>query len=381
MARLNVLVFVDWYRPGFRGGGPVRSMINMVEHLGGKVHFHIVTSDTDYATTTPYPGIAADRWTDLPTGERVWYASVKGRSRTHWKAALNEKRWDAVYINGMFSLWYSIMPLWLTRRTAMRRIVVARGMLLPGPVGQGGAKKQLFLRVAKLLGLYKGVEFQATSSEEVESIRRQIGLNVPIHLVSNLARKVDRRVRPHRMKRAGEALLINVVRIATEKNIHLIIESLRGISGKVNFDLYGPVYHEAYWEQCRSLIASLPSNITFNYHGPIASEEVPAVLAGAHHALFMPNEGDNFGHTMVEAMTCGLPLLIGDTSPWRQLPERNAGWDIPLDRMDRFTAAIQELVDMDQAAFDRLSEGAFSYGMEQVSDERTKEAILKMLRP
>ena len=79
MDTLNVLVFVDWYKPGYRGGGPVRSMINMVDHLGDQCHFHIVTADTDYTNTQPYPGIVPDQWTDpvsythltLPTSDLV----------------------------------------------------------------------------------------------------------------------------------------------------------------------------------------------------------------------------------------------------------------------------------------------------------------------
>lgn len=381
MARLKVLVFVDWYKPGYRGGGPVRSMINLVDHLGDRVHFHIVTSDTDYATTTPYPGIIPDRWTDLPSGERVWYASRAGTNKAAWRILLTEQKWDAVYINGMFSLWYSIMPLWLTRGSRQRRIAVARGMLLPGPMGQGALKKRIFLGLGKLLGLYKGVEFQATSADEVTSIRKHIGANVPIHEVTNLPRKVASTGRPQRVKQPGSARLVNVVRIATEKNIHLIIESLRGVKGEVFFDLYGPVYHEAYWEQCKAAIAMLPSNVKFVHYGPVASEEVPGVLQGEHHALFMPNEGDNFGHTMVEAMCAGLPLLISDRSPWRDLQVRSAGWDLPLEGPARFTAAVQELVDMDQAAFDRLSAGAYAIGMGQVNDPATTERTLKMFAP
>ena len=93
----------------------------------------------------------------------------------------------------------------------------------------------------------------------------------------------------------------------------------------------------------------------------------------------MPNEGDNFGHTMVEAMCAGLPLLISDQSPWRDLQARSAGWDIPLEGPARFTAAVQELVAMDQAAFDRISAGAYAIGMAQVNDPGTVDRTFNML--
>jgi 5'-3' exonuclease len=45
--RPQVLVFIDWYRPFFKAGGPVRSLVNLVEHLQNEVDFHIVTGDRD----------------------------------------------------------------------------------------------------------------------------------------------------------------------------------------------------------------------------------------------------------------------------------------------------------------------------------------------
>lgn len=368
MPRPEVLVFVDWYKPGFKGGGPIRSMMNLVDHLGDRVHFHFVTSDTDYATTTPYADVPTDRWVDLPTGERVWYASSAGRSRKVWRRLVREKRWHAIYVNGMFSWWYSILPVWLAQGTGLRRIVAPRGMLLPGPMGQGPLKKQLFLALARGTGMYHGVEFHATSSEETTSIRGTLQRNARVHEAANLPRRMPSSELVPRPKVVGEVRLLNVVRIATEKNIHRIIQVLQQVQGRVSFDLYGPVHHEAYWTQCQEAIARLPQHVRFNYHGPVASEEVPHLMSHPYHALFMPNEGDNFGHTMLEALSVGLPLLISDRTPWRDLRAQQAGWDLSLDSDAPFVSALQELIDMDQQAFDRLSTGARAIGARTLQD-------------
>lgn len=380
MNRPAILVFVDWYRPGFKGGGPVRSMVNMVEHLGDRAEIHIVTSDTDYASDTPYPGITPDRWTQLPTGEKVWYASRKGTDRSAWKRLLREKPWSVVYINGMFSWWYSVMPLVLMQGTAQRRIVAPRGMLLPGPLSQRALKKHLFLALGRGIGLYRAAEFHATSADEVVSIRGTVSRNAVVHEAGNLARRIDAASMPQRRKEVGEARLIDVVRIATEKNIHLIIEAMAGVNGRISLDLYGPVYHTAYWEECQAAIARLPAQATVRYHGAVPSEQVPALFAGDHHALCMPNEGDNFGHTMLEALTAGLPLLISDRTPWRSLQAQQAGWDVPLEQgAAGFTRAMQQLVDMDQAGFDALCAGALAMGRRYVDDPGPVQRTATML--
>lgn len=378
MSKPQVLVFVDWYKPGYKGGGPVRSMMNLVDHLGDRVDLWFVTSDTDYTATEPYPGIVPDQWTKLPSGEHVWYASRTGRTRKAWQRLLTERSWDTVYINGMFSWWYSVMPLVLLRGKAQRRIVAARGMLLPGPMGQGALKKRVFLQMARTLGLYRGVEFQSTSADETTSIQQWIGRDTAVRQVPNLPRKVDLSQRPARPKSPGQVRLVNVVRIATEKNIHLIIQSLHGLRGEVSFDLFGPVHHADYWAVCQQAIAQLPANVHFSYRGPLPSEAVPDTLSDGYHALYMPNEGDNFGHTMLEAMCTGLPLLISDRTPWRDLERQQVGWDLPLNDLSAFTRTIQQLIDMDQAAFDRWSEGAFRFGLRQAQDPRAVALNLQL---
>lgn len=378
--RPSVLIFVDWYKPGFRGGGPIRSMVNLVEHLGDRFDLWIVTGDTDYSATAPYPGIQPDTWTRLPSGEHVWYASSKGRSRAAWKRLLRERQWNTVYINGMFSYWYSVLPLWLLSGTKQRRIVAPRGMLLSGPMAQGALKKHLFLSFARNMGFYSGVEIHSTAPDETSAVRTLLDRRSTVHEAGNLPRRPAITSPPHRPKQVGEAALVTVVRIATEKNVHLVIEAMAAVRGKLTLDLFGPVFHGEYWEQCKRAIAQLPPQVTVNYHGARPAEEVPGIMAGAYHALCMANEGDNFGHTMLEALAAGLPLLISNTSPWRDLQARHAGWDLPLGQgAAPFTAAMQQLVDMDQAAMDQLTAGAFAIGHAYLNDTAPVEATARML--
>ena len=55
--RVTVLVFIGYYLPGYKAGGPVRSIANVVETLGDEFEFRIVTSDRDLLDEVPYPGI------------------------------------------------------------------------------------------------------------------------------------------------------------------------------------------------------------------------------------------------------------------------------------------------------------------------------------
>ncbi len=379
MAKPRVLVFIDWYAPGYKAGGPVRSLVNLVDHLRDRVDFHIVTRNTDYTENTPYAGITPDAWTTLPGGEKVWYASAAAASRAAWKRILANGPWDALYINGLYSWRYNILPLWLSQRMAGRRIVAVRGMLAAGAMQHGALKKLLFLSVARMLDLYKGVRFQATNGEEAKVIRLHILKHAEVQVVPNLPRKVVAEVRPI-TKDAGSVKLVSIARIAVEKNTLLAIESLHGVKGRVQYHLYGPVYDEAYWSKCQAVIAELPPNVEVKHAGSIPPELVPKVLAD-HHALFMPSAGENFGHTMLEALTAGRPLLISDRTPWRGLEADQAGWDLPLDKVEACTQAVDNLCAMDQAEYDRWSQGAFGRGMRYLADPAPVEASLQLFLP
>lgn len=379
MAKPRVLVFIDWYAPGYKAGGPVRSMVNMVDHLRERIDFHIVARNTDYTESTPYAGFTPDCWTTLPGGEKVWYASAAGTSRRPWKQLLKEGEWQAVYINGLYSWWYNILPLWLSRGMGVRRVVAVRGMLAAGAMQHGALKKLLFLSFARMLDLYKGVCFQATNEEEAKDVRLHILKHAEVQVVPNLPRKAAAEVVPI-AKEAGVVKLVSVARIAVEKNTLLAIESLRYVKGRVYFTLYGPVYDEAYWAKCQAAIAALPANVEVRHAGTIPPEEVPKVLA-EHHALFMPSAGENFGHTMLEALSAGRPLLISDRTPWRGLEQERAGWDLPLDRLEGFTEAVERLCGMDQEEYDRWSQGAFGRGMRSLADSGPIEASIQLFLP
>lgn len=379
MPKPRVLVFIDWYLPGYRAGGPVRSMANLVDHLRDRVSFHIVARNTDYTTSDPYPGTVPDSWTPMPGGERVWYASKKGTTWKAWKRILREEQWDVVYTNGLYSWWYNILPLWLARGLKARRVVAVRGMLASGAMRHGMVRKLLFLSLARMMDLYKGVCFQATNEEEAKDIRMHVQKFAEVRVVPNLPKVAGgERLPVH--KEPGSAKLVSVARIAVEKNTLLAINSLRGVAGQVQYSLYGPVYDGAYWAQCLAAISALPPNVRVEHRGAVPPEEVAAVLA-AHHALFMPSAGENFGHTMLEALSVGRPLLISDRTPWRMLERDQAGWDLPLDIADGFTRAVQQICEMDQVEYDRWSDGAFARGTRYLADQAPVEASLKLFLP
>jgi glycosyltransferase involved in cell wall biosynthesis len=135
----------------------------------------------------------------------------------------------------------------------------------------------------------------------------------------------------------------------------------------------------AYWQKCQEAIAALPANIRVSLPGQLDNEEVMQKI-GEAHVLYMTSVGENFGHSMLEGLCVGRPLLISDRTPWRGLEHDRAGWDLPLEEPERFRRVLQELTDMDDQAYQKLADGAFALGLRYLSDKSALEKCLAMFR-
>src|SRR6188472_341167 len=96
--RPSVLVLIRHYLPGFRAGGPIRSVANLVQHLHADFDFHVLCLNRDFRAELPYPDIAPGQ-TVQHNGTRVTY--VTRRDMLPWGIAslLASLRYDVLYLN------------------------------------------------------------------------------------------------------------------------------------------------------------------------------------------------------------------------------------------------------------------------------------------
>jgi glycosyltransferase involved in cell wall biosynthesis len=361
MPKKKVLIFIDWFTPGFRAGGPITSCVNLVDHLKDEIDFSVITSDTDYMETAPYPGIASDQWITRADGVRVYYFSKANLTRAAMKRLIEREKFDYAYLNGMFSRNFTLMPLKVLKKMGKGRLVLAvRGMLAPSALRIKAAKKQFFLSYAKLSGLYKGVLFQATNQQELSDIFAVFGKTADVKIAFNLPERSVRAPYLKRDKQPGRLNLVNIARIAPEKNLLYALEVLQKVKADINFDFYGPVYDEGYWKQCQEQLARLPGNIKAAYRGILQPGRVAEVLAGYHY-MFMPTRGENFGHVILQSWSAGTPVIISDQTPWPDLQRMGCGYGLPLNDPLGFAEAIEECAGLDQLGFDDRSRSAYDY--------------------
>ena len=116
-AKPSILVFIWYYLPGSKSGGPLNSMTNLVESLGDEFVLRIVTSDRDPGDTVRYPGIEVNRWYNVGKAQ-VLYIPPGIRGLQPIARMMRETPHDALYLNSFVNPRFTVFPL-LARRTGL----------------------------------------------------------------------------------------------------------------------------------------------------------------------------------------------------------------------------------------------------------------------
>jgi glycosyltransferase involved in cell wall biosynthesis len=398
--RPRILVVSDFYLPGYRGGGPIRTIANLIDHLAEEFDFSIVTRDRDLGDQFPFPGISPGRWERLGAA-RVLYQPPRHRGIRSWIWVLRQTEHDLLYLNSLFSR--ATIRILLARRLGAiprRPLVLApRGELSPGALALKQIRKRVFVTLGRWVGLFNDVVWQASTERErgeildalsvsdrvptdVQSapnllphVRVEVGMDLPPRQVELPA--------PPPPKQPGEARAVFVSRISRKKNLHFALKFLTKVHGRVVFDIYGPREDVQYWAQCEALMTRLPAHVRARYCGDADPRSIVRLFS-QYDVLLFPTLSENFGYVILEAWQGGCPVLLSDTTPWRDLAADKAGWDLPLDDPPAFVAALQQVVDMDQGEHARWRAGALARAR-AVGDDRNavsanRELFMRALR-
>ena len=381
--KITVLIFADWYLPGFKAGGPIKTLSNLVDQLGDEFCFKIVTRDRDIDDREPYFN-DTENWRSVGKAE-VRYLSPEQCSFISIRKLLSQTPYDILYLNSLFSPCFTIYPLISHKLGSKRKlqvILAPRGEVADSAVKIKSYKKAPFLRLSRWFGLYDNIKWHASSEFEAENVHGMfdtVHKIVKVNFAPNVVVAPDLPEKPtdiqlqtssahRRIKEQNKLDIVFLARIARMKNLDGALKMLQGVSGEIKFDIYGPLEDREYWAECENLIRVLPPNIEVQHKGHVNREDVHTVLS-SYHLFFLPTLGENFGHVILEALIAGCPVLISDRTPWRDLEKKGIGWEIPLDEPEKFQTVLHKCVEMDQESLTALSRQAKVFAKEIANNE------------
>lgn len=374
----KILVFCDYYLPGYKSGGGMRTIVNMVERLHQQFDYFIVTRDHDGREDfVSYNNVKLNDWNNLDNAQ-VFYLTKSEINISSIKKSIQKVNPDAIYLNSFFST-PTIFVLLLKRlgKISNINIILAPcGELTEGSLNLKRHKKKIYRFFANALGLYNTLIWKASSEFEVKEIESAKGKGGKIFIAPDLPSKSilpNYNQSEKRIKKSGALHLVFLSRISEKKNLKWFLERLMQIKENIHFDIIGPIEDDNYWKQCSKIISSFESNIKCNYLGSIPNNMVCQKMV-EYDFFVLPTLSENFGHVFLEALSAGCPLITTDRTPWLKLEEKNIGWDIPLENPDSWDTIIRKCVEMDNNEYAKLSAASRKFATDWLADKNIEKA-------
>ncbi len=312
------------FEPGFRGGGPVRSIARIVDTVSDRIGVALVTRDRDHGSSAPYEGLSG-RWFRRG-GADVFYLGT--RNIGQWLRLLKElrkQRFDLLYVNSLWAPMFTILPVLAVRMgiiDADQVLIAPRGELSPGALALKGTKKRLFLRWWGAVLRDMAVVWHASTPMEAGDIRAVCPW-AEVEVNGNQTALPTEPSLPETLN-TGPIRLVFISRITMKKNLDLALSALSRVVSPFVFDIYGPVEDERYWDECRSIIRDMPPNARVTYHGEVHPDRVRETFA-KYDAFVFPTRGENFGHVIAESLSVSCPVVCSAETPWTDLLKTGGG--------------------------------------------------------
>lgn len=371
----NILIVMGRYLPGYKGGGPGRSIANLVETLGDEYVFFVSCYDRDLGDITPYSNVKLNDWNTV--GKASVFYLTEGKYTIKNLTRLYKNK-DIIYLCGCFND-YAIKTLLLKRIGYIKApvIVASMGLFSPLAFNIKYKKKKLFTRIFNATGVFKRVAWSVTSEIEMREVKKLINAT-NFYVVQDLPRKVERNF-IEKNKKDNKLNIIFLSRITRKKNLSFALEVLKDIPDYIDiiFDIYGTLEDKDYWKECVTLARSLPENVKWNYCGEVKSNNVVNTFQKYQVFLF-PTLGENYGHVIQEALSGGCICILSDQTPWQNLEKEGVGYVLNTNDKVSFLKRIIQVAEMDLNDFQCRSDKAVDYAVRLSDSNSLADAYRKM---
>lgn len=368
MRRKRVLIIYRSYFPSTSHLGPATAIRNLAANMAADYDFHILTLNHEFTTGEP---LFADPAHREKHGDALVEYVPRGVAGLRILVQRLRDDFDVVDIQCAFDPLLAIPALVLCRlghAPRSRIFHTPHGIFMDVIMAAGRAKKTLFCRLADALGIYRRVTHLAGSPGEETDIRRRHRSPQTVRVMSQFVEASATPPAP-RQKPAGRLVMAFVGRVTEQKNLLFALDTLRQLPFPSSLDIFGEVGDTDYARQCIAASKAADSRCRVTFLGNLAKDELFARLP--HYDLLLhPTLGENFGHSIVEALALGVPVLISDRSPWTDVADHHAGWALPLSQQAAFIEKLSAVHAMG-AEWDALSSGALAYYAHTFDPQKT----------
>lgn len=235
----------------------------------------------------------------------------------------------------------------IARKHKIPYMMTPRGTLDAWSLEQKKFKKLIALALYQKKDLQKAACILATADMEADHIR-DLGIKTPIAIIPNGVNISEYQCRPLDSKDTVKKQILFLSRIHEKKGIEILIDAWEQLVSKYpDWNVVIAGNGEKKYIQHLKEVIKLKELVN-------CVEIVPPVFGDVKYKLYcesslfvLPTYSENFGMVIAEAMSCGVPALTTNGTPWQELNENNLGWCVDLN-IENIAKAISDAIDLGQ---------------------------------
>jgi glycosyltransferase involved in cell wall biosynthesis len=362
-----------------RYGGPSQAVYTMCRALQAQgADVLIATTNADGSKELPVTLGETIVYQDVATifFARQWSEALKySRPLALWLER-NINGFDLAHIHAVFSH-ACVAAAKASRKNCVPYLVRPLGTLDPWSLKQKTARKRIFWHLGVKQMLTEAAAIHYTSDEEKRLAETELGLSggvvVPNGLDMSFINRRSEPFDPLQSEIGHTPYVLALSRIHPKKGFELLIESFAALKKSGLFGSWRLIFagdgDAGYVDQLKALARRRGLNRDILFVGWLEGDRKYAALKDAS-LLAMPSYQENFGISLIEAMACGVPVLVSphvNLAP--EIEKASAGWVAAL-REDNLANALTEALGNEQERWRRGNNGrdlATKYGAAEVA--------------
>ena len=248
---------------------------------------------------------------------------------------------DIVHI---FGIWrpFHIKAFNSSKKLKKKIIISPLGALEPWSLSQRNIKKKIAWNIYQKKILNNVDYIHATSEMEMENLIK-LGVKSPIKVLPH-GLEIKEKKKDSGEKTKYQATFFS--RIHEKKGLLELVRSWVKIAPK-NWELniYGPVSDDNYILRVKKEIRNFRNNDSIKISDPVYFKDKKLEILSNSDLFILPSKSENFGMSILEALSLGIPVLTTTSTPWKVLADLNAGFIIDFSE-NNLLRSLYEILNM-----------------------------------
>ncbi|MBK9284688.1 MAG: glycosyltransferase [Sphingobacteriaceae bacterium] len=318
---MKILHIISSYYPAIKFGGPINSVHELNKALVRKGHqVDVITTN---AGIDKLQNVMLNQWYDL-SRVRVMYKSFWGYEHFNFSFPFMistfsiVKDYDIVHITGVWN--FPILVGSICAFIFNKPFIISpRGSLYEETVNLKNSRiKKIYLKLFGGFFLKKAAAIHYTTIDECEKVEKFLNINknrviihngIDLNVIANMNN--NKLFNDKFPKLKDKKYILSLGRVTKKKGFDLLIPAIKKVIENRNdllLVIAGPD-DEGYLSEVKNIIAenNLEQNVVFT---GLLDGELKWLAYHNAELFVLPSYSENFGNTVVEAMACGIPVVL-----------------------------------------------------------------------